>query len=72
MRPVFGCKPEEDLAGDLTELRQRMSEIHQEVWSHIQIASGRLKKRYEIKSKEDHYAAEDLVWLYNPQKRQGL
>lgn len=60
---VFRCKPGEDY---VSELRRKMDDIHQEVRSHIQIASDRMKERYDIQAKEHQYAKGDLVWLYNP------
>lgn len=59
-----------NLAGEdcVTELRRRVDDIHQEIRSHTQIASNRMKERYDIRAEEDAYATGELVGLYNPQR----
>lgn len=71
---IFGCRPGEDIAGEdyVTDLRQKMDDIHELVRSHLQIASDRMKERYDIRAGEGGYKDGDLVWLYNPQRRRGL
>lgn len=70
----FGCKPGEDMAGEdyVYELRKRMDEAHTQVRHNIQKSSDRMKETYDIKALEGGYQAGDLVWLYNPSRRQGL
>jgi hypothetical protein len=38
----------------------------------MNIASDRMKDRYDIKAVEGGYQVGDKVWLYNPQRRRRL
>ncbi|XP_050519398.1 uncharacterized protein LOC126893360 [Diabrotica virgifera virgifera] len=69
----FGCRPGEDVAGEdyVNELRRRMDDIHELVRSNLQIASDRMKKRYDTQAERGCFKENDKVWLYNPKKRTG-
>lgn len=49
-----------------------MDQIHQEMRSHIEIASDLMKERYCIRAAERQYAKRDLVWYYNSQKKRSI
>lgn len=69
----FGCKPDEDVAGEdyISRLKRRMDDIHEKVRSNMQHASDRMKTRYDIKAETGGFQPGDLVWLYNPHRRRG-
>jgi hypothetical protein len=48
-----------------------MDEIHEIVRTNIQETSDKMKERYDIRADHGGYQPGDLVWLYNPQRRQG-
>ncbi|KAJ8936894.1 hypothetical protein NQ318_010921 [Aromia moschata] len=68
----FGCTPGDDVAGEVSTLRQRMDDIHERVRSNIQGASDRMKETYDINANDGRYQPGNQVWLYNPQRRRGL
>lgn len=70
----FGCKPNEDLAGEdyVTDLRKRMDGIHERVRANIQEASNRMKERYDVKAEKGGFQTGDLVWLFDPRRRRGF
>lgn len=71
----FGSPPaEQDVAGEdyATKLKERLIEIHDRARKNNQIASDRMKNRYDVKAQEGGFHPGDLVWLYNPQRRRGL
>lgn len=70
----FGCKPGVEIAGGdyVSNLKGRLHYIHERVRQNLQIASDRMKTRYDSKAAEGGFKAGDLVWLYNPQRRRGL
>jgi hypothetical protein len=70
----FGCPPGEDVAGEdyVSDLRRKMEDIHQRVRHNIQSASDRMKESYDVRAENGGYRPEDLVWLYNPQRRRGF
>jgi len=70
----FGCKPGEEIAGEdyVVDLERKMDYIYGKVREHMQIASERMKTRYDLKASEGGFSVGDLVWLYNPQRKRGL
>ncbi|POS82547.1 hypothetical protein EPUL_004988, partial [Erysiphe pulchra] len=70
----FGCKPGVEMAGEdyVSNLKGRLHYIHEKVRQNLQIASDRMKTRYDSKAAEGGFEAGDLVWLYNPQRRRGF
>ncbi|XP_045482836.1 uncharacterized protein LOC123686668 [Harmonia axyridis] len=70
----FGCKPGEDVVGEafVNRLKKRLHYIHERVRENLQIASDRMKTRYDIKASEGGFNIGDLVWLYNPQRKRRL
>lgn len=69
----FGCRPGEDVAGEdyVVQLRRRMDDMHELVRSHLQIASDRMKKRYDTQAEEGGFKEGDKVWLHNPKRQKG-
>ncbi len=69
----YGAKPGEDLVGEdyVTDLRRKMNAIHDRVRTNIQVASDKMKERYDVQAVETGYQTGDLVWLFNPQRRRG-
>lgn len=70
----FGCKPGVEIAGEdyVSRLKGRLHYVHERVRRNLQIASDRMKTRYDTKAAEGGYEVGDLVWLFNPQRRRGL
>ena len=61
------------MAGEdfLSNLRQRMNDVHERVRVNIQNASDRMKQAYDVNAGEGGYRPGEQVWLYNPQRRRG-
>ncbi|MCD1431043.1 DDE-type integrase/transposase/recombinase [Klebsiella pneumoniae] len=70
----FGSPPGDAVAGEdyVSELRDRMADIHERVRHNIQTASDRMKETYDVKASEGGYQPKDLVWLHNPRRRRGF
>ena len=48
-----------------------MDDMHEMVRSHLQIASDRMKKRYDTTAAEGGFQEGDKVWLHNPRRQKG-
>ena len=70
----FGIRPHEELLDGnyVSQLRKKMNVVHEFVRDNIDIASGRMKKRYDRRCNSSGFQQGDLVWLYQPQRKKGL
>lgn len=68
---AFGRKPDEKTVGEyyINNFQKRMCDIHEEVCSHIQTVSDRMKQYYDIRAQVGEYRKGDLVWLHNFQRK---
>lgn len=65
----IGRTPREDVPGeDASKLRKRIHDIHQKVWSHIQIARFYMKEQYGVRNGEGHYVEE--IWFGSTIRRE--
>jgi hypothetical protein len=48
-----------------------MLDIHELARKRIEIASDRMKARYDLKANSSGFQPGDKVWLYNPQRKKG-
>lgn len=49
-----------------------MESIHRFARERIDLASDKMKTRYDARAKEPHFKEGDRVWFYNPTRRKGL
>ncbi len=55
----------------VSDLRNKMAEIHEHVRRNIQQNSDRSKARYDLRATDKGFEEGNLVWLYNPQRKKG-
>ena len=69
----FGTSNRENISTTdyVQDLRARLDEVHNNVRRRIQIASDRMKTRYDLRANTSGFQEGDLVWLYNPRRRRG-
>ncbi|MCQ7131118.1 DDE-type integrase/transposase/recombinase [Salmonella enterica] len=70
---LFGRPMEETAATTdyASQLRQKMTEIHEFARRHLKVCSDRMKTRYDRGLPHGTFHEGQLVWLYNPQRRKG-
>lgn len=68
-----GSKPVEDIAGEdyVSDPKRRLANIHDEVCSHMQIASDRIKETYSIRASKSCYQPGGLVSPYSAQRQRA-
>lgn len=55
----------------VSELKEKLEEIHQFARVRMRVASDRMKRRYDIDTSRAVFDVGDAVWLYNPKRRKG-
>lgn len=53
-------------------LREKLLAIHEIARERIQLASDRMKARYDVNASNSGFYEGDRVWLYNPQRKKGI
>ena len=56
----------------VSELQEKLEEIHQFARVRMRVASDRMKRRYDIGTSRAVFDVGDAVWLYNPKRRKGV
>ena len=56
----------------VSELQEKLEEIHQFARVRMRVASDRMKRRYDIGTSRAVFDVRDAVWLYNPKRRKGV
>nr|WP_253310135.1 reverse transcriptase domain-containing protein [Rickettsia endosymbiont of Ceutorhynchus assimilis] len=71
---MFGVPEEErrEIRDYADEVRARLLGIHDFAREHIQLASDRMKTRYDLKANSVGFQEGDLVWLYNPVRKKEV
>ena len=69
----FGSTVESGLSTSdyVTNLRERLCKVHNDVRDKLKLASDRMKTRYDLRGTSAGFQEGDKVWLYNPQRRRG-
>lgn len=67
-----GTSNEEGATSYVENLRESLLITHQLVRQRMNIASDRMKARYDVRANPRQFNEGDLVWLYNPQRKKGL
>ena len=69
---LYGRSPEperpEKMDNYVDELQEKLEDIHKFARARMQIASERMKQRYDVGTSRRMFESGDLVWLYNPQR----
>lgn len=64
---LFGERPEaKEVPQFVARLREKLCSIHELARRHLNLASSRMKTRYDLRAEGPRFRAGDLVWLYNP------
>ena len=71
---LFGRPPDAPSSPDqyLEDLQARLDGVHQFARERINVATDRMKTRYDIKATGHSYNPGDRVWFWNPKRRRGL
>ena len=73
---LYGRPPEperpEKMDNYVQELQEKLKDIHKFPRARMQIASERMKQRYDVGTSRKIFESEDLVWLHNPQRKKGI
>lgn len=71
---LFGCPDREpsNVEDYTDELREKLLDIHELVRKKMDIASDRMKTRYDLKANSTGFHQGDKVWLWNPQRKKGI
>jgi hypothetical protein len=70
---VFGAPTgkEQSVTGYTADLVERLHDIHHFARQHLQVASDRMKARYDQLANSAGFQAGDRVWLYRPTRKKG-
>ncbi len=73
---VTGSPPDEELPTNVTpyvtDLQDRLREVHHQVRGNLRIAGGAMRDRYNARASFPPFRVGQLVWLHNPRRRKGL
>lgn len=71
---LFGSpyRKNEEVNDYAENLRQRLTNVHEQVRIKMKIESDRMKARYDIRASGKTFEEGDEVWLYNPTRKKGL
>ena len=72
---LYGRPPSEknmDTYDYVSNLKRRMANVHEFARIRMQVASDRMKRKYDIQASKDVFEVDELVWLYNPKRKKGL
>jgi len=53
------------------ELQERLLNIHDLVRESLNLASDKMKARYDLRANSGGFQQDDKVWLFNPQRKKG-
>ena len=69
----FGAPPQppQEVKQFTQELKDRLKQIHELVRENLEIASDRMKARYDICADDFKFEPQDKVWFYNPHRKKG-
>ena len=63
--------PPQEVKQFTQELKNRLNQVHEVVRENLEIASDRMKARYDICADDSKFEPQDKVWFYNPQRKKG-
>ena len=53
------------------KLQDRLESAHKFARGQLQSAGARQKRNYDVHTRGRHFEADELVWMYNPQRKKG-
>ncbi|MBJ5584764.1 hypothetical protein JGG81_25530 [Salmonella enterica subsp. enterica serovar Typhimurium] len=68
-RPEY---PEGDVCDYVASLQERLEKMHDFTRNNVQVATERMKTRYDVKATEKTFKEGELVWIFSPCRRKGL
>ncbi|XP_075151768.1 uncharacterized protein LOC142225842 [Haematobia irritans] len=70
---IFGAKPNElAMEENRNDIPNTFGEVHESVRNKIKMVSNRMKARYDRAVNTEGFQEEELVLLFNPQRKKGL
>ena len=66
-----GSRYRKNVKGYHDGLQEKLPSIHKMLHHKNRVAIGRKKTRYDLRDNSVGFQAGDLVWLYNPRRRNG-
>ena len=71
---LFGCPPDTPSSPEdyVQDLQTRLEDVHEFARGRINIATEKMKTRYDTRATEHEFQEGDKVWFWNPVRRKGL